>query len=92
MAVFARFPILVEAARGDAEGDAWRERCDAARRGIPRRGGATTRRRACHEHPDYRGTDSARVKFMYLPNETRRVRMRSTMPSSARVVGLSNPG
>ena len=35
MAVLARFPILVEAARGDAEGDAWRERCDAARRGFP---------------------------------------------------------
>ena len=63
------------------------ERFIGARVGPCRR-----RRRACHEHPDYRGTDSARVKFMYLPNETRRVRMRSTMPSSARVVGLSNPG
>ena len=35
MAVFSRLPILVEAARGDAEGDAWRERCNAARRGFP---------------------------------------------------------
>ena len=36
----------------------------------------------------YNTIDSARVKFMYLPNETRRVRRRSTMPSSARVVGI----
>ena len=46
----------------------------------------------CPQSTGYNTIDSARVKFMYLPNETRRVRRRSTMPSSARVVGLSSPG
>ena len=46
----------------------------------------------CRQATGYKTIDSARVKFMYLPNETRRVRRRSTMPSSARVVGLSSPG
>ena len=54
--------------------------------------GGTPLSHFCPQSTGYKTIDSARVKFMYLPNETRRVRRRSTMPSSARVVGLSSPG